>query len=115
MASEYLETIRSPLSRARAHVAAADANLIGIATALAAGDAVSGATIDTALARQAHARQEMDRAIYAALGTLTLDGRTLSPGDYRDMRAALFAALSRIEGRPAPIRTGYPEVGSFVG
>lgn len=113
MASHF-ETVAA-LATARYQASAADHELISIVACLSAGDAVFGATIDNALARQAHARQEMDRAIYAALGTLTLDGRTLSPGDHRDMRAALFAALGRIEGRPAPIRTGYPEVGSFVG
>lgn len=110
MTSEYLETIRTPLATARAHVAAADANLTGIVTALAAGDAVSRETIRNALSRCDHARQEMDRAIYAALRVSALDGRALSAGDPDDMRAALFAALDRIEGKPAPVRTGFPQV-----
>lgn len=114
MASEYLETIRSPLSKARALAAAADANLIGIVTALAAGDPVSRETIRSAISRCDHARQDMDRAIHAALGVHSIDGRVLSAGDSDDMWAAMLTALERIEGRPTPIRTGYPACESFV-
>ncbi|GJE77210.1 hypothetical protein [Methylorubrum suomiense] len=114
MASACLETIRAPLSRARQHVASADANLIGLVTSLAAKNYVSRETIDCAIARCDHARQDMDRAIYAALGVQSSDGRQLCVGDAADMRLAMTTALERIEGRPAPIRTGTPAVGSFV-
>ncbi len=110
MASPYLETIRSPLAQSRCHVAAADANLTGIVTILASGAPVTRETIRKALARCEHARQAMDQAIFAALGVQALDGRNLSTGDADDMWTALHVALERIEDRPEPIRTGFPEV-----
>ncbi len=113
MSARHFQIVAS-LAAAQHGVMDANSHLIAIVTSLAAGDAVSRETIRNAISRCDHARQDMDRAIYAALGTLTLNGRVLSAGDLLDMRAALFAALDRIEGKPAPVCTGYPEVGSFV-
>lgn len=125
MASAYLETIRNPLTKARNHVMAADANLTGLVAKLAAGDVVSRETISTAIARCDHARQDMDKAIYAALDVESLNGRRLAAFDSDDMADALLTRLGRNEqtGRAANDEHGLtardcleprlPAVGSF--
>ena len=97
MTSAYLETIRNPLTLARNHVMAADANLTGLVAKLAAGDVVSVETIRSAVARCDHARQSMDRAIYAALEVESLNGRQLAANDPDDMTDALLTRLGRNE------------------
>jgi hypothetical protein len=95
--SAYLETIRNPLTLARNHVMAADANLTGLVAKLAAGDVVSVETIRSAVARCDHARQDMDRAIYAALDVEFVNGRRLAAFDSDDMKDALLTRLGRNE------------------
>lgn len=95
MTSAYLETIRNPLTLARNHVMAADANLTGLVAKLAAGDVVSVDTIRIAIARCDHARQDMDRAIYAALEVEAVNGRRLSTLDSDDLKDALLTRLCR--------------------
>lgn len=97
MTSAYLETIRNPLTLARNHVMAADANLTGLVAKLAAGDVVSVETIRSAVARCDHARQGMDRAIYAALDVEFVKGRRLAALDSDDMKDALLTRLGRNE------------------
>lgn len=114
MASSYLETVRCPVVRARNHVAFADANLTGLVARLKAGDLTDRSTIRQAIAKCQHARQDLDRAIYAAIEVETLNGRRLAANDPDDMADALLARLEINEqaGRAASYNTGYPEAHS---
>lgn len=114
MASPYLETVRCPVVRARNHVAFADANLTGLVARLKAGDLTDRNTIRQAIAKCQHARQDFDRAIYAALEVETLNGRRLEANDPDDMADALLARLEINEqtGRTKPYGTGLPEAHS---
>lgn len=111
MTSSYLETVRYPVVRARNHVAFADANLTGLVARLKAGDLSDRSTIRQAIAKCQHARQDFDRAIYAALEIEALNGRRLEANDPDDMADALLARLEINEqaGRSKPYGTGYPE------